>query len=122
VPVSAVNGVVPQIIRTGKVIRPGLGVSLANKQLARELNVRGVLIINVMSGSAADKAGLQGTREVARGIILGDVIVAVNDNPVADYNELRDELEKYEVGDTVTLTIERAAGVMRVDVVLEAVN
>jgi S1-C subfamily serine protease len=122
VPVSEVNGVVPQIIRTGKVIRPGLGVSLANKQLARELNVEGVLIINVQPGSAADKAGLQGTREVADGIVLGDVIIAVNDKKVSDYNELRDELELHEVGDTVVLTVERSGENMQVDIVLEAVN
>jgi len=122
VPVSEVNGVVPQIIRTGKVIRPGLGVSLANKQLTRELNVEGVLVINVQPGSAADKAGLQGTREVAGGIVLGDVIVAVNESQVGDYNELRDELERHAVGETVTLTIERAGEVMQIDIVLEAVN
>lgn len=122
VPVSEVNGVVPQIIRTGKVIRPGLGVSLANKQLARELNVEGILIINVQPGSAAEKAGLQGTREVAGGIVLGDVIVAVNERKVGDYNELRDELERHDVGDTVTLTIERAGELVQVDIILEAVN
>jgi len=122
VPVSEVNGAVPQIIRTGKIIRPGLGVSLANKQLARELNVEGVLIINIQPGSAAEKAGLQGTREVAGGIVLGDVIIAVNEREVKDYNELRDELERYGVGDTVTLTIERSGETMRVDIILEAVN
>jgi len=122
VPISEVNRVVPQIIRQGRVIRPGLGVSLANKSLARELEIEGVLIINVQPGSTADKAGLRGTSQVQGGIILGDIIRSVNSVQVSDYNELRDELERYRVGDTVTLHVVRDEELLAVDVVLEALN
>jgi len=122
VPVSEVNRVVPQIIRTGRVIRPGLGVSLANKNLSRELGVEGALVLNVQPGSTAEKAGLEGTRQVPEGIILGDIITAVNDQPVNDYNSLRDELEKYEIGDSVTLTILRDSDISQVEIQLEALD
>lgn len=122
VPVSEVNRVVPQIIRHGKVIRPGLGVSMANRNLSHELGIKGVLIINVQKGSTAEKAGLQGTREVPGGIVLGDIIISVNGVAVSDYNGLRDELEKYQVGDIVTLSIIRDKETMQADVRLDAME
>lgn len=122
VPISEVNKVVPQIISTGKVIRPGLGLSLANTNLTRDLDIDGVLVINVLPGSTADKAGLKGTREVQEGIILGDIIRKVNGVKVSNYNELRDELERYRVGESVTLEIVRDGNPMRVDVLLEAID
>ena len=113
---------VPQIIRHGKVIRPGLGVSMANRNLSHELGIKGVLIINVQKGSTAEKAGLQGTREVPGGIVLGDIIISVNGVAVSDYNGLRDELEKYQVGDIVTLSIIRDKETMQADVRLDAME
>jgi len=122
VPVSEVNRVVPQVIRKGKVFRPGLGVSIANKKLNRDLNINGVLVIKVQPGSTADKAGLKGTQQVQGGIILGDIITAVNGIKIHDYNELRDELEKYIIGDAVKLEINRDEHVENIEVVLEAVD
>ena len=122
VPVSEVNRVVPQIIRKGKVIKPGLGVSLANQSLARKLDIKGALVITVYPGSPAEAAGLRGTSQVADGIVLGDIIVAVNGTKVADYNDLRDELERHDVGSTVTLTIIRNREELQVEILLEAIN
>ncbi|PID72798.1 MAG: 2-alkenal reductase [Desulfobulbus propionicus] len=122
VPVGEVNRVVPQIIRHGKVIKPGLGVSLANNRLTRDLDLDGVLILRVMPGSAADRAGLRGTQQVRGGFILGDVIQAVNGERVSDYDSLRNELERYAVGETVRLSVLRDEGNIEVAVVLEATN
>jgi S1-C subfamily serine protease len=122
VPVSEVNRVVPQIIRNGKVIKPGLGVSLANQTLARKLDIQGVLIITVYPGTPAEAAGLRGTSQFGDRVILGDIIVAVNGKRVDDYNDLRDQLERYEVGGTVLLTIIRDGEELEVEVLLEAVN
>ncbi|NOQ47368.1 MAG: trypsin-like serine protease, partial [Desulfobulbaceae bacterium] len=110
VPVQEVNRVVPQVIRSGKVLRPGLGVSLANKRLTSELGLQGVLVLNVQPGTAAKKAGLRGTRQVRGGLVLGDIILAVNGKKVEDYNSLRDELERNQVGESVTLTLLRDGG------------
>ena len=120
VPVGEVNRVVPQVIRHGKVIKPGLGVTLANRRLTNELGLQGVLVLRVMPGSTAEKAGLQETKQVRGGLILGDVIQAVNGRSVADYDSLRDELERYEVGDSVALSLLRDEGAVEVTITLEA--
>lgn len=122
VPVGEVNRVVPQIISKGKMIRPGLGITLANRRLTSELGLDGVMILKVMPGSSAARAGLKGTTQVREGLVLGDVILAVNGKTVKDYDGLRDELERYEVGETVTLTLMRESGQVEVRVQLEAMN
>jgi S1-C subfamily serine protease len=120
VPVGEVNRVVPQVIRHGKVLRPGLGISPANQRLVRELNLEGLLILGVEPGSSAEKAGLRGTQQVRGGLVLGDILVAVNNVPVADYNALLDELERYQVGETVNLTLLRNNRRVEIPVILEA--
>ncbi len=122
VPVHEVNRVVPQLIRHGRVIKPGLGVTLAPPSLARQFGLTGVLILNVLPGSSAEKAGLIPTRQVRGGLILGDSILAVNGIRVDDFNSLRDELEKFKIGDIVSLTLLRDGMEERVDVTLEAVK
>ncbi len=121
VPVHEVNRVVPQIIRHGKMFRPGLGISIAPENVIRELNLKGILILNVASGSSAEKAGLRGTKQVWGGLILGDIIFGINGVRITDYNELRDEVEKYKVGDAVTLTLLRDNHQIDVDVILDAI-
>jgi S1-C subfamily serine protease len=122
VPVHEVNNVVPQVIRHGRLIRPGLGISIAPKKLAGEFDLPGVLVLNVQPGSTAEKAGLRGTRQVRGGLILGDSILAVNGKPVHNYNELRDALEQYQVGDSVTLTVIRDGVEQELIVILEAME
>ena len=122
VPSGEVNRVVPQIIAKGKLIRPGLGIALANRRLTEELGLDGVMILKVLPGSTAEKAGLRGASQVRDGLVLGDVILAVNGKPVQDYDGLRDELERYEVGQNVTLTLMRDSTAVEVKVPLEAMN
>ncbi|WP_321283890.1 trypsin-like peptidase domain-containing protein [uncultured Vibrio sp.] len=122
VPVGEVNRVVPQIISKGKMIRPGLGVTLANRRLTQELGLDGVMVLRVLPGSMAAKAGLRGATQVREGLVLGDIIVSVNGKPVKDYDTLRDEIERYEVGQKVTLTLMRDAGTVDVQIELEAMN
>ncbi|MDH3347599.1 MAG: trypsin-like peptidase domain-containing protein [Desulfobulbaceae bacterium] len=122
VPVDIINRVTPQLIRKGRVIRPGLGIVTASTRISRQFIESGVLIMNVHENSAAAKAGLRGTKQVRDGIILGDVILAANDQRIDDYNDLRDILERYEVGSVVTLSILRDNGRMTVDVRLEPLD
>ena len=122
VPVGEVNRVVPQIIARGKPIRPGLGATLANRRLTDELGLEGVMILKVLPGSTAEKAGLRGVAQVRDGLVLGDIILAVNGAAVRDDESLRDELERYEVGQSVTLTLRRDTGTVEARVTLEAMN
>lgn len=122
VPVEAVNRVVPQIIKYGKVIKPGLGVSLANRSIAEQLGIKGALIINVQPGSNAEKAGIHGTTQLLGGIVLGDIIIAVDGNKIDDYDDLRNELDLYNVGDTVNLIVIRDEQPLEIKVDLEEVS
>jgi S1-C subfamily serine protease len=122
VPVDIVNRVVPEIIRYGKVIRPGLGVSVANESVARRLGIKGVLLINIEPGSSAEMAGLRGTRNVGGEIILGDIIESVNNKRISSFDDFRNELDKYHVGDEVTLGILRDDRKIFVKVKLEEVR
>jgi S1-C subfamily serine protease len=110
IPVDEVNRVVPQLIRNGKLLRPGLGVQILEDRSARELGVdKGAVVLNVYRNSPAAQAGLRPTRQLRTGRIhLGDIITAIDDNPVEKANDFFDILEKkYKIGDTVTLTILR---------------
>jgi len=107
VPVDAVNKVVPELISHGKMIQPGIGVTLASERIARRLDIQGLLIINVEPGSSADRAGIRETRQVRGKIILGDILLAVNGVTVESYDDLRNELDRYNIGDEVTFIILR---------------
>jgi len=123
VPVDTIRRIVPQLLNHGKVIRPGLGVQVANDNTARRLGLEGVLIVAVADGSAADAAGLRGTGRDPRGrLVLGDVIVDVAGEPVRSMNDLLDALEEHEVGDTVKLAVVRDGRRRSVDVELQAVE
>jgi S1-C subfamily serine protease len=122
VPVDIVNRVVPEIIKFGKVMRPGLGVTIANDRIARRLGIEGVLLINIQPDSAAEAAGLRGTRRIRNDIIMGDIIESVNDQSVTSYDDLLNEFEKYRVGDEVSLGIVRDDTKMSVSVRLERVE
>ncbi|MEN8136041.1 MAG: trypsin-like peptidase domain-containing protein [Thermodesulfobacteriota bacterium] len=122
VPVATVNRVVPQIIKYGKVIKPGIGVTLASRTIAEKLGIKGALIINVQPGSNAEKAGILGTTQLLGGIVLGDIIIAVAGNKVEDYDDLRNELDRYKVGDTVNLIIIRDEQPLEIKIDLEEVS
>jgi S1-C subfamily serine protease len=121
VPVDTVNQVVPQLIAYGKVVRPGLGVAIARDALARRLELKGVLIIEVTPEGGAAQAGLRPTRRDGSGrLVLGDVIVAIDGKPVENGNDLADRMEEHKVGDRVTVTVERNGRRLDAEVMLKA--
>ena len=121
IPVDEINQVVPQIItRKGHLAHPGLGAQYAPDQTTERLNLKGVLILNVDPNGPAGKAGLQPTtRDDEGNVSLGDVITAVDGEPVEKISDLDGALDKHKVGDTVTLTINRDGKPQDVKVMLE---
>ena len=120
IPVDTVNRIVPELIRSGKIIRPGLGVELAEEQIARKIGVSGVLIVDVMRGGPAAKAGIRPTRRESSGrVILGDVITAIEGKKVESPNDLFLILESHH---TVTLALLRDGKIIQTKVRLEAVS
>lgn len=120
VPVDTVNRVVPEIIRHGRVIRPQLGVRIADDSVSQRWQLPGVLIVQVEPGGSAAAAGLRGTRRDARGRpILGDIIVAIDADKVTNTDDLMNALEQHQVGDTVTVTVVRDEERLRLPVTLQ---
>ena len=123
IPVDTVNRIVPELIRYGKITRPGIGVQAAEDQIAQQLGVKGVLVVDVVAGSAAAKAGIRPTKREASGRVrLGDVIVAVDGVKVGSPNDLFLALEKYKIGDTVNFSLLRDGKTVQTRVTLEGVQ
>jgi S1-C subfamily serine protease len=123
IPVDTVNRIVPELIRSGKIIRPGLGIQIADDQIAQRLGVAGILVVDVARGSAAAKAGIQPTRRDAEGRLrLGDIITALDGKKVESPNDLYLLLEKYKIGDAVNISILRNGKTVETKVALEAVQ
>jgi 2-alkenal reductase len=105
VPVDVVNRVVPQLIRDGKVPRPGIGIAIVNEETSARLGLTGLVVAEVFPGSAAAGAGLAGLdRQSGR---LGDVITEVNGRPVRSIAEFAAALEEAGIGNEVELTVVR---------------
>ncbi len=122
VPVNIINRVVPELIKYGRAVKPGLGVTIANNQIAKRLGIEGVLLINIQPDSAAEKAGLRGTRRIDDEIVLGDIIESVNNISISSFDNLRNEFDKYRVGDEVVLGIIRDDRRIEVRIALEMVE
>ena len=70
-------------------------------------------------GSPAQKAGLQPFSRGSEGsIVPGDVITAINDEPVTDIDSMLSVLERFQPGDKVTLTLWRAGKTRKQEVTL----
>ena len=108
---DTVNRVVPELIATGRYQRPSLGVIIdedISKALTERMNVEGLVILKVQANSAAEQAGLQGTRLYSDGSVEpGDVIQTIEGESVASVNGLLDILSHYQVGDQVKLKVWR---------------
>ncbi len=111
VPVDTVTRVVPELIRQGTYIRPALGIEVdegLNQRLTAQLNVKGVVILRVAPGSAAEAAGLKGATLSRGGAIApGDIIVAVEGKPVDSVGKLLGRLDDFKVGERVRITVVR---------------
>ncbi len=108
IPVDTVNWVVPQLIAYGKVQRPDLGVDLATDHIVRRSGIEGAVVIAVVRGSSAERAGIRPAyRDRSGRVVIGDVIVAIDDEQIRSGGELGLMLERYAVGDVVTVTIDR---------------
>jgi S1-C subfamily serine protease len=129
IPIDSVNRLAPELIRSGSVERPALGVMIypdAALEQLRDRGVpgipdRGVLIREVLKGSSAEMVGLRGERFNPRiGFQLGDVIVGIDGKPVDTADELFRIIASHKVGDVVELAILRDDTPLQISVPLQA--
>ena len=123
VPVDTIKRVVPQLIKFGKVIRPGLGVSLIPDSIASRWGIQGLVIARVQRGSTAEQAGLRGSRETGSGRIhLGDIITKIDGEPVKVFDDLARMLDRHKVGDHVAVNIRRKNQELTISIKLQALK
>jgi S1-C subfamily serine protease len=132
IPSAIVEKVVPALIKDGHFEHAWLGLSgiSLNPELAAAMDLpadqHGALVIEVTPDSPADQAGLHGSdRQVKiedqQVLVGGDVITAINDQPVKSFDDLVTYLvQATEVNQTVTLTVLRQDKTEHLEVTLAA--
>ncbi len=128
IPINAAKAVLNDLITIGRVNRPTLGVVTLpiGPELAGQMGLaaeHGVLILQVVPGGAADRAGLHGGTERAylgntQIMLGGDLIVAVDGEDIQDQQDMAHVMNRHRAGDTVHVTFYRGKRKMEVDIAL----
>lgn len=115
VPTSTVTRVVDELLATGRVSRGYLGIGLqsvalpeAFKRLAPDSGARGVIVVSIETDGPAARAGL----------MLGDVLVALEGTPLHDPGDVQAAVAGRKVGTAVTVSLIRAGAPLQVAVTL----
>ncbi|MDB4958072.1 MAG: HtrA2 peptidase [Myxococcales bacterium] len=122
VPVDTVNMIVPQLIKSGRITRPGLGISILADQIAIQNRIDGVVIVQVVPGGAAEQAGLVGAKSTSNGVELNDVIVGIEGAEIHRANDLYKALDNHKVGDSIDVTVENHGKRRTIKVTLQAIQ
>ncbi len=108
IPVDTVKRVIPQLQEFGREIRPVLGISNLNDTISQQNGIQGVIVGDVTSGLGAQEAGLIGLQQDERGnVMLGDVIVGIENMDVTNNDDLLNALEQFQPGDVVEVLTRR---------------
>ena len=112
IPINSTLDIISQLKDHNKVLRPYIGISGIDldESTAKRYNlVLGVYIKTVQDFSPAEKAGLQS----------GDVIIKADGKDIKTMDELNEIKNSHQIGDTMTLTINRSGQEKDVTVTLE---
>jgi S1-C subfamily serine protease len=120
VPVDTIKRIVPQLIQYGKIIRPIIGIEIRD-DITKAFDLdKGVAVLYADSKGPSGKVLRGITRDSYGRYILGDVILAIDDQETNSYNDVYRILEKYQVGDTVTLTVIREEKTIKLKIKLSS--
>jgi S1-C subfamily serine protease len=113
IPASTVDRVTAQLLSTGTVQRGFLGLAVQPVQLPDQLTEQlkltgrgGLVVVNLESGGPADRAGL----------LLGDIIIALESEPISDPTDLLAALGHERVGKSVSIRIIRGGALVTIPV------
>src|SRR5882724_6840006 len=114
VPVNIARRIVPELVRSGEIRRPKLGITTRDVETLKnqvELPVSdGVLIWQVAPGGPAANAGLRGLTQTENGDVeIGDVIVGIDNEKVENTDGLYRIINKHALGEQVQVQIVRNA-------------
>jgi S1-C subfamily serine protease len=117
IPINTAKAVVNDLVSYGRVRRPALGISSLpiSPELAQELGLAanyGLLVMEVVPGGPADRAGIHGGKQEAwlgntRILVGGDLIVAIDGAQVGETQDLTQIMNNHRAGDKVTVTYMR---------------
>ena len=122
VPVDTVRPIVDEIVATGHVTRPGLGVELLGDVEAARLGLVGVGVAVVQSGSAAQEAGLRSAEATRNGRVRIDEILEIDTRVIRSRRDLFDALDGRAVGETITLKVRRGQELFETALKLQALQ
>jgi len=107
IPIDNAKRLLDSLVQYGEIRRPWIGIYMQEltPELEEKFGVKkGVLVVNVIKGSPADKASIQAE----------DIIQKVNGKPVDSGLDLREEILKTEIGEEITLTLVRKGKEMNI--------
>jgi S1-C subfamily serine protease len=108
VPATTISRVVPQLIAKGHTEQLGFEIRIDPLgRLERRFGIRGVVVLDVVPGGEAQRAGLRGITQTPSGLVLGDVIVGLDEAKIDDYDDLYNALDERHAGDRVRVKINR---------------
>jgi S1-C subfamily serine protease len=122
VPVDTIKMVVPQLIKFGKIIRPGIGIGIVPDSMKLRLiqSSKGLVISYVDEKGGAAEAGLKGmTQDKFGRIYLGDIILNVDGIEVNNLDDIYQVIEKKQIGDTVEVKYRRSGKDLKTKVKLK---
>jgi S1-C subfamily serine protease len=123
VPVDTIKMVVPQLIKHGKIIRPGLGIGIVPDSMKRRMiqSSKGIIISYVDEKGGAAEAGLKGMTQDQYGrIYIGDVLLSVDGQPVNNLDDIYQVIDKKKIGDLVDVSYRRDGKTFSAKVKLKA--
>jgi len=119
IPINTAKAVLADLTRYGRVKRPSLGIVSygIGPDLASQMGLAvdsGVLVQKVISGGAAERAGMHGGNQQAyvgnTPIMLGgDLIVGIDGQEVTDPQDINALMDKHQAGDTISVTFYRGS-------------
>lgn len=125
VPSDTIKLIVPQLIKHGKLIRPGLGIGIVPDGMKRRLlnDDKGVVISYIDEKGSAAQAGLKGmTQDQFGRIYLGDIIISIDGKEVNGLDDIYQILEQKKIGDFVEIKFRREGKIKSAKVKLQALN
>lgn len=123
VPIDTVKRVVPQLIEHGRVRRVGIGVSILSDRQAASWGIQGVIVSEPIPGGPAARAGVEPLRiDRRRRVYSMDVIIAVDDLPVRNFDDLYRAFDTRQPGERVIVQVERNGRVQKFEMELEEID
>ena len=115
VPVATVNRVVEELLKTGHIARPYLGIAMQPVEVPENMRSKlpaetraGLLVAHVENGGPAEKAG----------VLLGDVLFEVGGKTVEHVDTIQDSLATANIGDVLQIRVIRAGEIKSVSITL----